>query len=197
MEIAATKQYRQFMWGLSRGISVFALSGTFWFCMAAFSREFNIWSAIPIAFGCIGIMYGFFGVRKKAAGFKYSDLKSGDVQELQQNRRLIIGFRCVGVGETLLVWSAVGLSFWMGRPDLMWSAIGVAVSLHFAPLGYLFHIPIYYLTSAAGCVVSIISMFQAKPLERSLFLGLGMGFIMWSTAIFATLKADRLANRTH
>jgi hypothetical protein len=60
-------------------------------------------------------------------------------------------------------------------------------------MGYLFRLPLYYVTTALGCVVSLMALTQAAP--ASLWVvGAGMGGVLWATATFAILKSELLAN---
>jgi hypothetical protein len=85
-----------------------------------------------------------------------------------------VGFRWSMVLETLLVGCAFGICNGIGRRDLVWPAVGAAVSLHFAPMAYLFRLPLYYVTAALGCVVSAIALTQAAPANLWV-AGAGMG----------------------
>jgi hypothetical protein len=108
----------------------------------------------------------------------------------------VTGFRIIGLIEAGLVGTAVFLCVHFERPDLIWPAVGVAVSLHFAPLGRLFHVPAYYVTAAAGTLVSVIVL--ATPLGefRLLWLGGGMSIVMWTSAVYLVYGADVIAART-
>ena len=185
--------YSQFMWGLSNGVLVLAMAGAFWFGLAAFSGGFQVGPAILIAVGAVAVAAGSVWLRRKAGGFRFSQLQEGNEAQRLANRRILIGFRWVTLLETLLVGSAFGICNGIGRQDLVWPAVSAAVSLHFAPMGYLFRLPLYYLTAALGCVVSLIALAQAAP--ASLWIvGGRMGGVLWLTAAFAILKCEFLAN---
>ena len=183
------------MWGLARGVNILAFAGAFWFCVAAFSDGFRPWLAVLIVLGfSVIVISGNSAVRQKAAGFKYSELKEGTELQRKQNRKLIVGFRWVGLAEMFLVWISVSLCYWLGRADLMWPAIAFAVSLHFALLAPLFRLQIYYATSVIGCAISLIGM-STEPQIRLLLVGSGMGVVMWGTSVMAILSADQLAEQ--
>src|ERR1022692_4581519 len=185
--------YSQFMWGLSNGVLVLAMAGAFWFGLAAFNGGFQLGPAILIAVGAIAVAAGSVWLRRKAGGFRFSQLKQENEAQRLANRRTLIGLRWTTILETLLVGSAFGICNGIGRQDLVWPAVGAAVSLHFAPMGYLFRLPLYYVTTALGCVVSLIALTQKAP--ASLWVvGAGMGGVLWATATFAILKSELLAN---
>jgi len=193
--VERTRYHRQFMWGLARGVNILAFAGAFWFCVAAFSDGFRPWPAILIALGfSVIVIGGSRAVRRKAAGFKYSELKEGTELQRKQNRKLIVGFRWVGITEMFLVWISVSLCYWLRRADLIWPSIAFAVSLHFALLAPLFRLQIYYATSVIGCAISLIGI-SMEPQIRLLLLGSGMGAVMWGTSVIAILSADRLAEQ--
>jgi len=185
--------YSQFMWGLSNGVLVLAMAGAFWFGLAAFNGGFQVGPAILIAVGAIAVAAGSVWLRRKAGGFRFSHLKQGNEAQRLASRRILIGLRWTTLLETLLVGSAFGICKGIGRQDLVWPAVGVAVSLHFAPMGYLFRLPLYYITAALGCVVSLIALTQSAPASVWV-VGAGVGGVLWATAAFAILKSELLAN---
>jgi hypothetical protein len=133
------------MWGLSNGVLVLAMAGAFWFGLAAFNGGFQVGPAIWIAVGATAVGAGTVWLRRKAGGFRSSQLNQGNEAQRMANRRIRTGFRWAMVLETLLVGSVFGICNGTGRPDLVWPAVGAAVSLHFAPMGNLFRLPLYYI----------------------------------------------------
>jgi hypothetical protein len=144
--------------------------------------------------GMVAVVSGAVRLRRKAGGFRFSDLKQGGEAQRRETRRILVGFRWTTLGETLLVGSACGICNLLGRQDLIWPAVGAAVSLHFVPMGYLFRLRLYYATAALGCVVSLLAMLQGTPASMQV-VGVGMGGVLWATAAFAILGADVLADQ--
>jgi hypothetical protein len=79
---------------------------------------------------------------------------------------------------------------------LIWPAVGVAVSLHFAPLGRLFDVSAYYSTAAAGTLVSMTALVAPLGASRLVWLGAAMSAIMWTSALYLVYSADTIAERS-
>src|SRR5947208_1473047 len=149
--------YRWFIWGLSNGVFVLAFAGGFWFGLAA-----SLITASPllalITVAQILILWGGLRLRRKAAGFQIAEARKGDDVQRKVLRQILVGFLWVAVAEGILVAAAVGLCVVLNRKDLMWPALGFAVSLHFAPLGYILRLRPYYTLAALGSLLSIVAV---------------------------------------
>jgi hypothetical protein len=194
---APNKGTGQVLWGLSNGVMVFAIAGAFWLGMALGPAAFAIgvvpWLAVLAAMvgGAATLMRAAFRLRRRS-GFRASDLRRMD----PPTRRIIMGFRIVGLLEVTLVAAAVLLCLRFGRQDLIWPAIGVAVSLHFLPLARLLDVPAYYVTAAVGGLVSLTALVGPFGPSRLLWLGAGMSAVMWTSAIYVVYRADIIAARS-
>jgi hypothetical protein len=182
--------HRQFMWGLSNGIMNLALAGLFWFGLAVVSRGDFKWAA-PIVVVAALILAGAIQVRRKALGFKRSDLKG------ERTKKINRGMLWAIVGEILLIWLSIFLCYAFQRPDLTWPAIALAVSLHFLPLARLFRMRPYYALAVSGSAVALAVILTPQaalsPSLRLQVLGIGMGTTVWITAAYAILNAGQLA----
>jgi MFS family permease len=187
----------QVLWGLSNGVLVFAIAGAFWFGMALGPVAFAIgvvpWLAVLAVMlgGAAALVRAALRLRRRS-GFRTSDLRRTD----PETRRIITGFRIVGLLEATLVAAAVLLCRRFGRLDLVWPAIGVAVSLHFLPLARLLNVPAYYVTALAGALVSLAALVGPFGPSRLLWLGAGMSAVMWISAIHVVYRADIIAARS-
>ena len=167
----------QVLWGLSNGVLVFAIAGAFWFGMALGPTAFAIgvvpWLAVLAVMvgGTATLVRAALRLRRRS-GFRTSDLRRTD----PDTRRIITGFRIVGLLEGTLVAAAVLLCRHFERLDLVWPAVGVAVSLHFLPLARLLNVPCVLrhrrrrgarLARRTGRAIRII----ANPLARSRDVG--------------------------
>ena len=187
----------QYLWGFSNGVLVFAVSGAFWVGLGLGPASYRI-GVVPWAVVLAGMVGGAaVFVRsalrlKRRSGFRTSDLRRAD----PETRRIIIGFRIVGLIETALVGMAVVVCLLLARPDLIWPAIGVAVSIHFLPLAWLLRVPAYYVTSAAGVLVSVTVIVAPLGPSRLVWLGAGMCVVMWASAVYLIYSADAIAARS-
>jgi hypothetical protein len=202
---------RQFFWGLSTGIVILGVAGAFWVMLAATSacadwgpadrlpgavrgESLAKWSAV-VALPALAIAIGGLGVRRKAAGFSRLDLRRPEL--IDGARAIQRRFRWV----SLVQFAGCGLSAWLGtrfhREDLIWPGIGLVVSLHFAPFGFMFRMRPYLVAAVAGTVVAILALLLPvsvlRPAARFAFIGIGVGAVVWITAVYAILHADRLA----
>jgi hypothetical protein len=187
----------QFLWGLSSGVLVCGLAGAFWAGMglgpAAYAAGVVPWLLVlATMFGGAAASIRSARRLRRRSGFRPSDLRRTD----PQTRRMIRGFRIVLMLEMGLVGAAVLLCLHFERPELIWPAIGVAVSLHFAPLGRLFDVSAYYATAAAGTLVSMTALVAPLGASRLVWLGAGMSAIMWISALYLTYSADAIAERS-
>jgi predicted membrane channel-forming protein YqfA (hemolysin III family) len=88
---------------------------------------------------------------------------------------------------------AVLLCNYFRHQELIWPAIGLAVSLHFAPFARLFHMRAYYVTACIGALVSIVALCAPLGPMRLVWLGSGMAAAMWGTAFYLVKWADAIA----
>jgi hypothetical protein len=83
------------------------------------------------------------------------------------------------------------------REDLIWPGIALVVSLHFVPLGLVLRMRPYLATAAFGSALAALALALPvsllPPAVRFVFIGAGMGVILWATALYVILRADRLA----
>lgn len=189
--------YRQFMWGLSNGIVVLTLSGTFWLGLAAIKwstvRGPLMASALLIIPSATALFVGAIRIRRKATGFKLSELRNADEFQRSTTKRTVVGFLWINLGQFLGIWVMGYLCYVYQRFDLIWPAIGLVVSLHFLPLGRLFHVPVYYITGVVGIAVCLIAALSPLGASRLLFVGLSMGVVVWVTATYLIRNGDQLA----
>jgi hypothetical protein len=189
------------MWGLSNGVFVLAIAGAVWFSMAASVAEPVpgwTWALIELAIlaGVGLVAWGGVRVRRTAGGFSLRDLEHASPGARARAHRIQVGFLWV----SLLEWALVGLSFFLchsfHRDDLRWAGLALAVSLHFLPLARLVRVQPYYWTAATGSILSLAALVvphaALSEQVRTVLVGLGMGAVVWITAAYVTLRADRV-----
>ena len=174
------------------------LATAYWFGLAAASGS-SAWMlpiAVLIGVSLPALLFGAIRVRRKAGGFGIADLKRAEGTHREEIRRIRAGFRWTTLAQTAMVSTAVGLAMHYQRQDLVWPGIALAVSLHFIPLGWLFHMRAYYVTALGGSAISLGALLAPAALldapARAVYLGLGMGASVSITAVYAVLRADRL-----
>ncbi len=187
--------YRQFMWGLSNGVLVLAVAGGFWLgIVGSMVHRPEILAPAGII-GLVLLLWGFICLRRKSAGFSLAEMKNGTEQQRSSLRRIRRGFRWAMLIEMALCSVAVGSVEYLHRLDLIWPALGIAVSLHFLPLGRLFRVRRYYFTGIAGTVVCLAAMVAFNAPANALFAAAGMCLNMWGTAAWLLARSDQIAVR--
>jgi hypothetical protein len=187
----------QFLWGLSTGVTVLGIAGAFWLGLGLgpAARAIGLVPWLTVLAAMLGGVAAFLvsaSRLRRRSGFRASNLQ----RKNPQTQRIIIGFWTVGLIEAMLVGTAILLCLHFKREDLMWPAIGVAVSLHFAPLARLFKVSEYYVTGAVGTLVSIMALVAPLGPSRLVWLGAGMSAIMWISAMYLVHSADAIATRS-
>jgi hypothetical protein len=182
--------YRQFIWGLSNGILVLALAGAFWFRIA--DPTAPVVPTVLLIAGAVAIVAASLRLRRKASGFKFSEIKNGDERQRTMSRRIQLQFRYISIAQLVLVGLGVFLCARFNRIDLVWPVIGLVVSLHFLPLARTFHLRAYNATGLLGAAASLLAL---VPLDLSpdLVVGIGMGACLWGTALYLVCNADNVA----
>jgi hypothetical protein len=190
--------YRQFIWGLSNGVVALAISGVFWFGMAAWPSKLSVFLVfvVLIATSFTAIILASVRLRRKSEGFKLSELKHADENLRRRTRKIVLGFRWVNGVQVVLIWCAMSLCYYFRHPELVWPYIALVVSLHFVPLAWLFRVRAYYVTGIAGAGVSLAVILGIGGSGRLEILGSGMGMVVWMSACYLVWNADDIAHQT-
>ena len=190
---------RQFLWGLSNGVSVLAIAGTFWFGAGLGPATWRIGPELWTVFlailltSCVATLRAAARLRRRS-GFKISEVRQGDARGLAETRKIRVGFGLVTIGESIMIGLVATYCVRVGRQDLVLPSISLVVSLHFAPLGYVFHVRAYYVTALAGALVSFVALVGMSS-NQLVFLGSGMALVMWISAWYLVRNADQIAAR--
>lgn len=191
---------RHFLWGLSGGISVFAISGAFWLGLGFTSvltprSNWRVWALVMgvQAAGCVALLWSASRLRRRS-GFAGADVRRGDEQQRAEARRMRAGFGWTTAGQTVLI----GLGVWWcvrtNAMDQIWPWIGLVVSVHLIPLARVFHVRAYYVTAGAGTVISLVALSRLLSPYVLATLGGGLAAVMWLSATYLVWSADKLAS---
>ena len=182
------------MWGLSNGVVVLAISAAFWIGLAAWTLGATV---LPIAAAPILVLGGLLiwqglRVRRLAPGFSRASLRNAP--KGSSIRRIGIGFNVVGTMQTLSI-GVVGFTCWkLNRTDLVWPLIGLVISLHFLPLGWIFNVRPYYVLGVLGTAVSLASLLGFTANTRTAVVALGLGLLIGGCALYLVANAAALAD---
>jgi hypothetical protein len=191
---------RVFLWGLSNGATMLALSGAFWLGIGVGMIARQVHWAVP-AVGTVVQVGGAFGLIRAAirlrrrSGFKRSQLRQLEGFTQGQQRRIVNGMRWTMIIQTVVISVAVWILVQARAEHLFWPSIGVVISLHFAPLGWLFHVRPYYVLAIAGTIISVAAFGVAGTPRGIAALGLALAAVMWGVASYVLAHADRIADR--
>lgn len=191
---------RQFLWGLSNGVTVFAIAGAFWLGLGigvAANAVGWLVCALSTALqvgACAALLWAAVRLRRKS-GFRGAELRQGGGRRSPETRHILVGLRWTIAGQTALIGSAVWVCVRAGSEQLIWPAIALVVSFHLIPLAKIFHVRAYYATATAGSIVSIITSTGLTGLYAVASLAAGMATVMWVSAVYLLWKADAIAAR--
>jgi MFS family permease len=189
---------RQFLWGLSNGIIVLAIAGTFWLGYGIGPHLGDAGWVLPAAFTVI--VYGTCGAivwlalrLRRRTGFKRSELKQADERQRAETHKMMVRFLYIFIAQTVLIALAVPLCLSLGHEDFVGPSIALIVSLHFIPLGRIFHNRTYYFVGIVGGAISLVAFSPALGVGRLIFLGVTMGVLLWLSAFYLLWRADAIA----
>ena len=194
--------YRQWIWGLSNGVFVLALTGLAWASLGlgvgfhpaattvGLTSLFPLLAVLNLTLFVLLVRAGI-RLRRKAGGFRFSDLPRDD----PGTRRIVQGFRWVLLAEVIAVAVVGFLSSRFQQGDTAWPWIALVIGVHFLPLAWLFRVSVYYVTGVASSVVALLAIAILEEPPRMLVLGYGMGLIAWCSCAYLAWNAERMAQR--
>ena len=191
---------RQFLWGLSGGRErirhcgrLLVRSGNKRGPTNAGWPVFALLTAFQVG-GCAALLWAAVRLRRKSR-FRASELGQVDERQRAETRHMMTGFLWTVVGQAVLIGFAVLGCVLAHAESLIWPSIGLVVSLHLIPLARIFHVRAYYLTAGAGSIISLIAFTGlTDPYRLACHCG-GMAAVMWGSAAYLLLNADRIADR--
>jgi hypothetical protein len=188
-----------FLWGLSNGIMMLAIAGTFWLGLGIglyASRLGGLLCALLTvlqAGGLVTLLWGAYQLRRKVR-FRASELRHGEERARMEARHILKVFCGTVVIQTALIALAVWWCVRAQAEQMIWPFIALVISLHLLPFGKIFHVRMYYVTAVLGSVVSLVT-FAVTEQYGLAFLACGMTAVMWGSATYLLSNADRIAAR--
>ena len=188
------------LWRLSGGITVLAVAGLFWLGwglgQAALRAGWVVWCAFLTVWIASGATILWAAIRlRRRSGFKYSDLRQGDARQQAETRRMLHAWVWITMAQTVAAGVGVLCCVRTKRFDLIGPVIGLVVSLHFAPLGRVFHVRLYYVTALVGSVISLAALIRPTGSHRHELFCSAMALVMWASAVYVIRNANRIAQR--
>jgi hypothetical protein len=175
-----------------------ALAGAFWIGLSV-GMVANLVHWSVAAFGTLlqlagGVWLIRAAVRlRRRSGFDRSELRRVEGTARAQQRHIRRGMAWTTVGQGLLCAVLVWICVRAHAEHLIWPSIGTVASLHFAPLGRLFHVRPYYATALAGTLVCGAGFAVSASPYGVAALGLSMCAVMWTSAVYILAHADGIA----
>jgi hypothetical protein len=181
----------QFAWGLANGIAVLAISGVFWLSLAAWATGLGVLLvALPPVLIVGGLLIkGSVRLRRR---FPFSPRQLRGAPRGSPTRRIIFGFYAVTTAQWLSIVLVGGICSALNRADLIWPLIGLIISLHFLPLGWLFGVRPYYLLAVVGTIITLVSILGLTAELRLVAVGLRLGLLMITGAAYLIAHANSL-----
>lgn len=182
------------MWGLSNGVTVLSVSAAFWMGLAAWTLGAGVLliAAAPILLLVSILIWRAILLRHQAPAFSRASLRSAP--KGSSIRRISVGFQIVGTTQTLAI-GLVGFTCWnLHRADLIWPLIGLVISLHFLPLGWLFSVRPYYVLGVLGTLIALISLLAFNGSTRTVAVGVGLGLLIGGCAVYLLANSAALAD---
>lgn len=189
---------RQFLRGLSGGVTVFAIAGAFWFGLGFSTLPGNtgwpVWALMTLiqAGFCAGLIWAAVRLRRRSES-KRSESREQEDRRRAETRHVLSRFVWVSVGQALFVACVVIWCLRKHADEMIWPSIALIVSLHFVPLARLFHVRAYYVTATAGSILSLAVLAGLAAPHSVILLADGMAAVMWLSAVYLLVRADRIA----
>ena len=188
------------LWRLSGGITVLGMAGMFWLGwglgQAALKAGWVAWCAFLAVWIASGATIVGAAIRlRRRSGFKYSDLRQGDARQQAETWKIVRAWVWINMAQTVAVGLGVLRCVQTKRFDLIGPVIGLVVSLHFAPLGRVFHVRPYYVTALVGSGVSLAALLLPTGSHRHELFCSTMALVMWTSAVYLIRNANRIAQR--
>jgi len=179
---------------------ILGMAGMFWLgwglgqtALKAGSVAWCAFLAVWIASGA-AIVWAAIRLRRRS-GFKYSDLRQGDARQQAETRKMLRAWVWITLAETVAVGLGVLGCVQTKRLDLIGPVIGLVVSLHFAPLGRIFHVRVYYVTALVGSGVSLAAFILPTGSHPHELFCSAMALVMWVSAVYVIRNANRIAQK--
>lgn len=192
---------KRILWGLSFGISFLGIAGVFWLGLAISSvmkpdSDWHLWLVLTFIQLAAIVCSVWAAIRlRRRSGFKRKDLRLLDEQKLKEVKLIRFKFLLTTLIQTILIIAVVLICNVMKRQDLIWILTSLIVSVHFIPLSKIFNVRVYCVTGLFGTLISLIALIGLLKSNTILLLGIGMCLIMWITAFYIFVNADRIASR--
>jgi len=189
---------RRVLWGLSSGVAALTLGGFFWFGLGVSAPSARVSPALSgvatvVQLAVTIVLLAAARRLGKRAGVRRRDASDLGPRERGEMHAVAMAFLRVLLAEAIVCAASVWLCMRAHRVDLVWPVLGLATSLHFAPLARIFHVRPYLRTAAWGVLASLAGLLAGTPLLRQVVTGASLGVVLWMSALHLLRHADQLA----
>ena len=183
-----------FIWGLADGVTFLSVAAAFWIGLAAWTlgQSVLLIAAVPILIACGLLIWRGSLLRRQATGLSRASFRKAP--KGSPIRRIAALYSAVGTTQFLGVVFVAFISWATHRPDLIWPLIGLVVSLHFLPLGWIFNVRPYYVFGGLGILIALISLLVFNGSGKTVAVGIGLGLAIGACAAYLIANAGPLAD---
>lgn len=181
--------------GRSAGVNVGAVFGLVWAASTRAALSSAVWVpmlTVGVAISTV-LMIGALRLRRAATGLPASAPDGPGRPTWRRHFTFVVAGEGVAIIAVVNIFAATGRSQWI--PATICAAVGV----HFAPLGRLFEVPLYYATALALCSVAaatLIAGVAGAPASLWTTLpGFGAALTLWATSTTLLVTSTALAHR--
>jgi len=191
---------RRFLGGLSGGASFLAVAGAFWLGLgiSALAGKAEWWVFAPLtllqAGSAVGLLWAATRLRRRTRSL-FPKQERSDGREKQEVRHILVWFCWTALVQAILIGAAVWWCLHTHEEQMIWPAIGLIVSLHFAPLARIFHVRAYYATACAGIIISLTAFTWVTAAYGLTFLGGALAAVMWISAVYILSRSQAIVHQ--
>jgi hypothetical protein len=186
----------QFIFGVADGVTLLSIAAAFWLGLAAWTLGLSVLliAAAPILLVAGLLIWSGNRLRRLATGISRATFRNAP--KGSSIRRIGIRSGIVSTAQTFSVGLVAFIVWTLHRPDLIWPLIGLVISLHFIPLGWIYSVRPYYVLGVLGTAVALASIFGFSGSMRTVAVGVGLGLVIGGCAVYLIANASALADAT-
>jgi hypothetical protein len=126
---------------------------------------------------------------------------AGSAPSVQRGRNISRAFGLIVAAEWIGIFVIAGILGATGHANVIPAVVCAGVGVHFIPLGRLFHVPAYYVTASALCLVALATFVIAPATSTAalwtLLPGIGAATVLYATCAVLLRQSRRFVAFGH